>query len=70
MSKLLDAFGIYFIIRTILWMLIGETFIKPLSQKIIDEIAQIPRVLHYLEHNGKSWNCDICNEVRHVDSIN
>jgi hypothetical protein len=40
---------------------IGEAFIKPFVRQMSIEIAQLPRVVHYIQsHRGRSFNCHDC----------
>jgi hypothetical protein len=71
--KFLDVIGFWYILKTVIWIIAGETLIKPVARDIKDEFAKIPRILHYLDrHPGKSWKCHECNlePPRHeVDSL-
>lgn len=72
MQKLLDILGVWKLVETIGWMMLGEAFIKPTAHRLLIEVRQLPAVAHYVEqHAGKYLHCTACRlgNVTQVDSI-
>jgi hypothetical protein len=69
----LIAFILGWLFKAIFSATIGQVLIVPMTKVALEEISQLPRVIHYLsEHDGKSFNCDLCRlgHPNQVDSIN
>ena len=73
MNKILDTLGIWYILKTIVWIIAGETLIKPFARYVMIEVKDLPRVAHYIAHHpGRSFNCHECflSVNKTVDGIN
>jgi hypothetical protein len=72
MSAIL-AFALGWVFKALFSATLGQVLFDPLAKLLVKEVAQIPRVIHYLDrHPGKSWLCHECklgHAERHLDSI-